>query len=289
MSSKYSLVGFDLDGTLLDSNHQVSQRTIEAISRVNDTGAIVALCSGRSRATMKSTETKLGLDMYLSFLNGAGASTPARLGNQPIFEHYLPRKNLRILIDYVNRTERYLHVYDDEVVHVRPLKDEHHEIIQRYKERVGATFHYVDSYEEVADGDYLKAMVMGDDPERIWKDLRELFNDEEDITLIPGEYFVECLAPKINKGTGFRDLCKHLNVPLEQSVAFGDGLNDVEYVAAAGLGIAMKNAYPETKQVAKKISEYDNDHDGVAYELEKMLEANMFVPPPPSSSSKASN
>jgi len=95
--------------------------------------------------------------------------------------------------------------------------------------------------------------------------------------LIRGEFFLEILHPKANKEVALVELCKNMGIKMEEVVAFGDGENDKEFLAATGLGIAMKNATDITKQRAKKVSVYTNNEDAVSRELETLLESNRFA------------
>ncbi|MBQ5514537.1 MAG: HAD hydrolase family protein [Oscillospiraceae bacterium] len=68
----------------------------------------------------------------------------------------------------------------------------------------------------------------------------------------------------------WRFLCSYLGVPIENSVAFGDGSNDITMIRAAGTGVAMGNAIDEVKRAAKLVAA-GNDEDGVALTLEKLF------------------
>ena len=63
---------------------------------------------------------------------------------------------------------------------------------------------------------------------------------------------------------------EHLGLGLENCMAFGDGMNDFTMVEAAGFGIAMANAEPEVKRVAKDVT-LSNDEDGVAKGIDKWI------------------
>ena len=52
--------------------------------------------------------------------------------------------------------------------------------------------------------------------------------------------------------------------------------NDLEYLKAAGLGIAMKNAYSSIQQIADRVTTHPNTHDGVAHELEELMTTGVF-------------
>ena len=73
-----------------------------------------------------------------------------------------------------------------------------------------------------------------------------------------------------NKGNALRRLAEHLGLTLANCMSFGDGLNDLSMIEAAGVGVAMANAVPEVKNAAKFIAP-SNDEDGVAKGIDKWI------------------
>ena len=79
------------------------------------------------------------------------------------------------------------------------------------------------------------------------------------------------INPKgLNKCTTLELLCKEHGLTLDNAIFFGDGLNDVELIQNAGLGVAMGNALPVVKSVSKDIT-LTNDEDGVAKYITNVL------------------
>ena len=72
------------------------------------------------------------------------------------------------------------------------------------------------------------------------------------------------------KASGILKVLEYLNIPLENSYAFGDGKNDIEMLSTVGCGIAMGNASDEVKNYAKKVTE-TIQNDGIALEIEKFI------------------
>ena len=75
---------------------------------------------------------------------------------------------------------------------------------------------------------------------------------------------IEVMGEGATKGTALTWLCEHLGERLANAWAFGDNINDIPMLQAAGHGMAMINAESEDREAADAITEYDNDHDGVA-------------------------
>ncbi|CAE7884207.1 ywpJ [Symbiodinium necroappetens] len=90
--------------------------------------------------------------------------------------------------------------------------------------------------------------------------------------VVAAEQHVEFLSVDVSKGDTLRRLCtEHLGIPMEEVIAFGDNFNDIEMLQLAGQGVAMQNAREELKEVASRVSEWTNDDEGVARELEQLL------------------
>lgn len=77
-------------------------------------------------------------------------------------------------------------------------------------------------------------------------------------------------SKKNTKATGIIKALQHLNIPIENSYAFGDGKNDIEMLSTVGCGIAMGNASDEVKKYAHQVTETVHN-DGVAFGIEKFV------------------
>lgn len=86
-----------------------------------------------------------------------------------------------------------------------------------------------------------------------------------------GAYGIDILPAGVNKAVGLRHLLKELGGNITELIAFGDTSNDLEMFQAAGKGYAMKNATPDLKKVADKITVMDNNHNGLLNEIERIF------------------
>ena len=75
---------------------------------------------------------------------------------------------------------------------------------------------------------------------------------------------IEVMGAGVSKGSALTWLCGHLGIPEADAMAFGDNINDIPMIEAAGIGVAMVNGEPEDRAAADVVTEFDNDHDGVA-------------------------
>ena len=117
-----------------------------------------------------------------------------------------------------------------------------------------------------------KVIILADESEltRIRPALAQYLGDEASITkAVPG--MLEVLPFGASKGEGVRRLLDHYNIALDETVAFGDGENDIEMLELVGLGIAVDNAKAALKDVAQLITLSNND-DGVGSVLELIVD-----------------
>jgi hypothetical protein len=175
------------------------------------------------------------------------------------------------------------YVGDDIFVVCKTLADE--ELVQKYRELTGAHHTYVDSYEEVVakHGLPYKILLMTHDVDEVCSAAARITarrTHAPTYHAIRGSppFFVEFLDANTCKGRGLEKLCDSLGVDLASVVAFGDGDNDIEFLQAAGLGVAMRNARPIVQASADQVSAKSHQEDGVAHELDALLQLKRLVP-----------
>ena len=83
-------------------------------------------------------------------------------------------------------------------------------------------------------------------------------------------FYLEVIPRSINKGEGLKKVCELLQIPVSETIAFGDAENDIPMIKAAGIGVAMGNSTEAVKAAADFITSSNND-DGIAFALQKFL------------------
>ncbi|KAJ3126473.1 hypothetical protein HK100_010226, partial [Physocladia obscura] len=270
----YKLIGVDIDGTLLRSDRALTERTRRALHRVAETGAAVVLCTGRADFTTLSVEAQLSLPVHVICYNGALALPPAQSSaRNPLFSHTLSQDQVAQILGVADSLHLVMNVYEfgKDFIRARVETDDQQKLAERFQgisKRI--RYEFVADYSSVvASISPPKLILLSNDTDAV---MAELKRSTSGINAYQESYFVDCVPASANKGLALTKLCDILGISVAESVAFGDGNNDVEFLTAAGLGFAMKNGEQRLKAVADKVTAYSNDEDGLAIEIEKLLD-----------------
>lgn len=165
-----------------------------------------------------------------------------------------------------------LNVYFGDSIFADCRTDSHRKLCKRYEVLTSCKYEYVnDGYTKFRNFEIPKILILveEEDLDKVYNEVTAMFSSTS--TIVRGNFFVEILNPKVNKGVGLHGLCSSLKIPLDQVVAFGDGDNDIEFLQTAGHSVAMTNGTVNAKFNAKTVSEFSNHDDGVAHELKKLF------------------
>jgi len=82
--------------------------------------------------------------------------------------------------------------------------------------------------------------------------------------------YLELMPADVSKGNALKHLADYMNIPMEDTVAVGDNLNDLSMVKMAGLGVAMGNAHPQLQEMADHVT-LSNEKDGIAAVIREFI------------------
>lgn len=262
----HRLLAFDLDDTLLRPSGELSPRTLAALEACHKRGVVIALASGRMLPTMTPIAEQLSWAPALVSYNGAQVNLSSDV--PPLYHRPVPSGLSDRVLDYAAERNLHLHFYHDNRLFTTNLDDWKARI---YREQTGATLELEPDFNRFRGLEPTKLIIV-DEPERVAQmqiECGAMFKGELTVTRSKPIY-LEFLHPSVDKGEGFKALCRALDVPLARTAAFGDSFNDLEMLQAAGESIAVENAIEEVKAVATRICP-SNEDDGVAQVLEAWL------------------
>jgi Cof subfamily protein (haloacid dehalogenase superfamily) len=268
---EYKLLVVDIDGTIVDKNGDISDEDKKALAEAAASGIKVSLSTGRVVKACQRIIHQLSMDGYHIFFDGALVSDPSQ--STEVYVQPLEREVVRRAVLFARANDIYLELYSAD--HFFAEQTNWSDDIHRRFFRVGPTL--VD-FAGIWDRErIIKAELVVHSPEEAAK--ARIFQDEFAGSLrfsiarspaYPAIDFINIIAPEVSKGKALAALASFLGVPISQVMAVGDGLNDIPLLEAAGLAVAMGNAFPEVKKVADYIT-LDIDHHGLAAAIKRFL------------------
>lgn len=267
---RVKLVCLDLDGTLLGPEKQVSAGNRAAIERARAAGLHVAIASGRHPFNICELLDELEMPHDAVCLSGAYAM----LDGREVARHGLDDATVLRVIDVVERYGCYVSLAGADFNLMSGC-------INRGKGgTTGAVSRYIDcgGYDglraQVAEhpGAFLKAATHAEE-EATYQALRADLREVPGVSVAQSDKrWSDVVATGCSKAEGIAAFARALGLSMDEAAAMGDDENDVESLAAVGLGVAVGNALPVARAAAK-IATDDNAHDGVAEAIDFILEA----------------
>lgn len=250
------LIASDIDGTLVaDGSSQINPEIYTEILRLRSKGIQFAAASGRQWFSIDRLFVPIREKIFYLSDNGAYIGCHAR----NLFLTEIDRTLIMEMIEDARKENEleivlsgpdvvYLDTKNDELCHW--LTDSYHFAIKR-----------VDDLTKVEDKFIKIAFYRKNQVETYGRELREKYQDQLKIT-ISGEMWMDCMAHGVNKGQAIKTLQESLEIRPEETMVFGDQLNDIEMLNQAYYSFAVGNARPEVKKAARFLAD-TNVNDGV--------------------------
>jgi 5-amino-6-(5-phospho-D-ribitylamino)uracil phosphatase len=281
--TRFRLLAIDVDGTLLGPDHRISDRTGDAVRSAKQAGLTVCLCTGRSvvetRAVWEECRLPGPADPMICI---AGALVCEPDTSRTLHIEPMDRDAAVLASDAVRRAGLstvalvdswrwgldYILVEGDDAAFVR----------SKWLDRHPCRVRTVSSLADVPDlPEVLRLTVLTQAAaaERNTALVRECVDGRLKVELIyaPNNqvHVIECFGLRASKWAGVQYVAQGLRIPAADVAAVGDDVNDLSMLTHAGLGVAMGNAPPAVKAVAKHVTG-PNDKDGLAEFIEQMLD-----------------
>ncbi len=249
------LIVTDMDGTLLNDNHELHNDFWKIEEELSENGILVAIASGRQYYNLAARFERLkdrmiffaengthvvhkGKELYVNPLDPDAAREFIKLGRE--------LEGTQVVL--CGKNSAYVENKDENFISE----------IKKYYEKL----EYTEDLTNIEDT-ILKVTICD------WKGVEEnsyhsfkKFENDYKVA-IAAEIFLDITSKTANKGNAIKKVQEKLNISPEETLVFGDYLNDIEMMQNASHSYAMKNAHPEIIKASKFVTEFDNNENGV--------------------------
>lgn len=257
----YKLIALDVDGTLLNDDHQLTDLTKQAVRKAYDDGCGVVLCTGRGSMSALPVMEELGLSGTLITHNGA--ATVTSVDRTIIHNFSFSAEDIQTYVTYCRDKRVHFDINTAFEMYLEAVSLEASAMYAQFY----ATPEKVDDVLQL-ELPWVKFTCFGtkeemDQIESEWN------NMDLPLRLIrSGDFFIDVMNPSANKGNALKALADKLDVAAEEVIAIGNYYNDLEMLEYAGLGIAMENSPDLVKEKADAVT-VSNNNEGVYAALTK--------------------
>ncbi|ACZ42354.1 Cof-like hydrolase [Thermobaculum terrenum ATCC BAA-798] len=271
------MIALDLDGTLLDSHGRVRPRVKEAVRKAIDLGVIVTIATGRRLHFAQKIAEEIGIDVPL-VLHGGTLIQDSATGEviyEDVMSPSLVREAVELVVNYGHQPVLFVSPSagggllagppeKDSVLASQYLNSQRN--IKRLPYEDLANAEHVLSVWVIEDHDVLGPLYEAMVKRPYYKVL--LWEPEPDKP--DTGYLLDILNVGASKAKALRHLAASYGISMDEVMAIGDQINDLEMMEAAGLGVAMGNAISPVRELANAVVS-SNDEDGVAEAIERFV------------------
>lgn len=267
----YRFVASDMDETFLNHNHSIPEANIQAVYRLKELGVSFVPCSGRPYDSVVGSLEPIRdcLDYVISY-NGACIN---RIGeNDPIQAHDMPFSTIQTLFKHGVEIGIGMHVYQmDGRVWCWQLDDSE---LHRIDGLMNIALLPSPSIDFLEDVPMAKILYYSPSDEYLHAEAAAMANmlPANVATTFSSGRYLEFVRSDIDKGTGIADLAHMLHISLDDVIACGDAPNDDAMIQAAGVGVVVSNADPQTAALASYRAQASCDDGVLAEVLKRFIE-----------------
>ena len=265
----FKLIALDIDGTLLNSNKELTTHTRYALIEAQRQGKRIIIASGRHPVGVVPLANDLMLGRYGGFIMafGGGKIIDCTTG-KTVVSKLFPKEYLPDIVGVLKDSNITVMVHDERKIFANNRVNDY-----TYVERdiLKMDMIAVDDFISAVNFDINKILLAGE-PDELDK-YQEILSKRYDGLLDvykSAPYFLEIMPFGVSKGSMLPLLLEKLGVNKDELIAFGDNYNDMTMIGYAGFGVAMSNGEEEVKKIANYVCE-SNDDDGIAKTLEKFV------------------
>lgn len=272
----YKIISTDLDGTLLDSDLQISEQNKAAMEQLAQKGVVVAVSTGRSYAEIPKRLREFPTLRYHSSSNGA--ATFDRDSGKCILSLGIEGEDKKFLLETLRKYHAVFTIHFDGASYFKKEwldRDfmRSYRMSEQFIQHIYDRQNVIEDFEEFCDRQPIAESCCG------------FFRNDEDLSacrdafLAQGNFSISASMPdnlevysaRAGKGNALLALAEKLGIDAAETIAVGDGTNDADNLQKAGLGLAVSNADPLLLPYADQTI-CSNDEHIMKYILENIIQ-----------------
>ena len=271
----YKLICIDMDGTLLNKNHKVSEENRKALKEALAKGVRIAISTGRVFPTIEVYSKLLGIDVDVICSNGSYIRE--RNSEDIIFKSTLS-ENLLNKIYNMTRKYNFLTYFDttDGIISETKIPDnDSYRLMNSWMNEEKIKLYEVSDFKDAFNDEkhsILKVILIQTKMSKTFEDAKEDLKEISEIADLAYSWggAVEIMEKGTTKGNAVKMLAKKLNIKREEIMCIGDSGNDLSMLKEAGLSVVMGNASDKIKEYADFVTD-TNENSGVAKAIRRFV------------------
>lgn len=256
--NKIKIIFFDIDGTLIDMTKKaISYKTVETLLRLKENGVKICIATGRAPGSVPKFDG-VDFDAFLTF-NGSYCFNSSDI----ILSTPIPKVDVEKMIENATRINRPVSIAGKDRVVANGTDKDLSDYFGFAKQETPVS----DDFDEVLKGEIYQMMMGGRKDE-----YDDILKDVENARITAWwDRAVDIIPANGGKGKGIEAILEYYGIDRSESMAFGDGGNDIEMLQTVGTGVAMGNALDNVKAIADEICGTSADDGIYHYCLENGL------------------
>ncbi|MCD1259107.1 HAD family phosphatase [Paenibacillus athensensis] len=268
----YQLIALDVDGTLLNDQHQITEQTKATIWEAYERGCKIVLCTGRGPDNALPILQQLEMEGTMITHNGSATVHADERGQSVLHEYTFALNEIVPLVEYARREGIHFDVCTSYNMYIERLDERAKQMYIQYGVNPKRVADVIDLQMPLVKMTLSGPAEALDRVQREWDELK-LYGSLR--MLRSGDFFIDIMNPAASKGNALRELAASWSIGREHVLAIGNYYNDIDMLTFAGLGIAVANSPDEVKAAAAAVVSSNND-EGVHEAIQRyVLEENV--------------
>ena len=266
MKERFKVIITDLDGTLLNEEHQISGYTKTVFQQLHDENYLIIVATGRHHLDAMPLLENLGCPFYLVTSNGARIHSPA---NELLYSFDIKSDAIKSILDLEIHPDFTTVLFKEKVWQ----SNRENEKLNSFQTEMNYPNEIVD-FKEIEDLSAIKLFFTHNDHHKLveLKDKIMESHSDEFHSAFSLPFCLEFMDKSVDKSVAIAKILEIENHTFEKSIAFGDGFNDERMLISSGKALIMENAVESLKTKLPHIEVItSNDKDGVASYLATRL------------------